>query len=365
MKLSPGHRCHRGDCRDRGRRSRRDYRRDRGDGRDGATRRRRSGHRKLGVGARATAISATRADTAAKIRVPPTPHPPHATSCRETASDSIWSAPRPVKVVSRPPYCIDAGSALKSGAAACARGAPFRDASPLLKGLGDEASFGLVTVGLLSLGLLSYSCANGDTVSGTAGTGQRATAAPARPAPAAPSSTGTGGTPPGGSTAPAPAAPSSPAPAARARVASYRHRRNAHGWLDRHRRHRHHRHRRHRRDGDGGTSGAACGSGSPSARSASSRCPLWAADAGQGRIRRRRSGSTIAPGTFSACGMPCMLTMTGTLMLRKPQLRRIFIPRVQHRPRQRGRDSCRGDAARPGITVTFTNTSNAPVAASR
>jgi hypothetical protein len=59
---------------------------------------------------------------------------------------------------------------------------------------------GLVTVGLLSLGLLSYSCANGDTVSGSSGNGGSNPGTGGSTSTGGSNSTGTGGTHTGGST---------------------------------------------------------------------------------------------------------------------------------------------------------------------
>ena len=59
---------------------------------------------------------------------------------------------------------------------------------------------GLVTVGLLSLGLLSYSCANGDTVSGSSGNGGSNSGTGGSTSTGGSSSTGTGGTHTGGTT---------------------------------------------------------------------------------------------------------------------------------------------------------------------
>ena len=112
----------------------------------------------------------------------------------------------------------------------------------------------------------------------------------------------------------------------------------------------------------GGTSGAACGSsfavsavGFVSMPAVGGGC--WSGFASDGGD----TGSTIAPGTFSACGMPCMLTMTGMLNASvSPNY-----AGYSYLGFNIGQDSVGGAAMTvtpqgSGLTVTFTNTSNAP-----
>ena len=221
---------------------------------------------------------------------------------------------------------------------------------------------GLVTVGLLSLGLLSYSCANGDTVSGTTGNGT-GNGGSSSTGTGGSSSTGTGGTHTGGSTGTGTGGTHTGGSTGTGGIIT---------------------------TGTGGThTGGVTGTGgivttgtggtvvtgtggttTTSCTSSFAASPVgfvtmpavgggcWSGFASDGGD----TGSTIMPGAFSACGMPCMLTMTGTLNASvSPNY-----AGYSYLGFNIGQDNAGGAAAAvtpqgSGITVTFTNTSNAPV----
>jgi hypothetical protein len=221
---------------------------------------------------------------------------------------------------------------------------------------------GLVTVGLLSLGLLSYSCANGDTVSGSTGSGgSSSTGTGGNSSSTGGNSTGTGGTHTGGVTGTGGTHTGGTTGTGGTIVSGTG---GTHtggttgtggtivtgtgGTIV---------------TGTGGTSGAACGSsfavsavGFVSMPAVGGGC--WSGFASDGGD----AGSTIAPGAFSACGMPCMLTMTGTLNASVSP----SYAGYSYLGFNIGQDNAGGTAAAvtpqgSGITVTFTNTSAAPV----
>ncbi len=75
------------------------------------------------------------------------------------------------------------------------------------------------------------------------------------------------------------------------------------------------------------------------------------------------AGSTIMPGAFSACGTPCMLTMTGTLNASNSTNNYAGYSYLGFNI---GQDSAGGTATAvtpqgSGVTVTYTNASSAPV----
>jgi hypothetical protein len=223
---------------------------------------------------------------------------------------------------------------------------------------------GLVTAGLLSLGLLSYSCANGDTVSssnGTGGSNSNSTGGSNSNGTGGSNSNGTGGTHTGGVTGTGGIITSGTGGTHTGGVTGTG---GTHtggvtgtggivtsgtgGTIV---------------AGTGGTSGAACGSsfavsavGFVSMPAVGGGC--WSGFASDGGD----AGSTIAPGAFSACGMPCMLTMTGMLNASVSPTYAGY----SYLGFNIGQDNAGGTAAAvtpqgSGITVTFTNTSAAPV----
>jgi hypothetical protein len=178
---------------------------------------------------------------------------------------------------------------------------------------------GLVFVGLLSLGLLNYSCANGDTVSGSTGGGQGGSSSTGTGGNGSGTGgnssgtggthtggstgaggthtggntgtggilTGTGGTHTGGSTGTGGISPGTGGVSPGTGGTS---------------------------TGTGGTGVTTCGTSFDVTAAGFVTMPAvgggcWSGFASDGGD----AGSTISPGAFSSCGMPCMLTMTGTL----------------------------------------------------
>jgi hypothetical protein len=222
---------------------------------------------------------------------------------------------------------------------------------------------GLVIVGLLSLGLFSYSCANGDTVSGSTGTGgssSTGTGGSNSTGTGGSNSTGTGGSHTGGTTGTG----GSHTGGSNGTGGIISGTGGSHtggttgtggtvtgtgGTVV---------------TGTGGTTTASCGStfevginGFVTMPAVGGGC--WTGFASDGGD----AGSTIMPGTFATCGSPCMLTMTGTL---NASTAANSYAGYSYLGFNIGQDS--GGAAvaavapkGSGITVTFTNTSAAPV----
>ncbi|HTB61700.1 MAG TPA: hypothetical protein VLC06_27760 [Polyangia bacterium] len=219
----------------------------------------------------------------------------------------------------------------------------------------------LVMVGLLSLGLFSYSCANGDTVSGTTG-GGTGNGGSNSTGTGGSSSTGTGGTHTGGSTGTGGFVTTGTGGTHTGGSTGTGGIRGTGGITT---------------SGTGGTivTGTGgittTGTGGTTTTSCSSfgvtaagfvSMPAvgggcWSGFASDGGD----AGSTIAPGAFSTCGMPCMLTMTGMLNASvSPNY-----AGYSYLGFNIGQDSVGGAAMTvtpqgSGLTVTFTNTSNAP-----
>jgi hypothetical protein len=220
----------------------------------------------------------------------------------------------------------------------------------------------LVMVGLLSLGLLSYSCANGDTVSGTTG-GGTGNGGSDSTGTGGSSSTGTGGTHTGGVNGTGGFVTTGTGGTHTGGTTGTGGIRGTGGTTT---------------SGTGGTivtgtggtivtgtggaTATSCGSSFMVAANGFVSMPAvgggcWSGFASDGGD----SGSTIAPGAFSTCGTPCMLTMTGTL-------------NSSVSPTYAGYsylgfnigqtlESTTAGTVTPqgsGITVTFTNTSAAP-----
>jgi hypothetical protein len=218
----------------------------------------------------------------------------------------------------------------------------------------------LVIVGLLSLGLLSYSCANGDTVSGTTGSGT-GNGGDNSTSTGGSNPTGAGGTRTGGSTGTGGVNPGTGGTHTGGTTGTGGIRGTGGinpgtggvnpgtGGIT--------------TTGTGGTTTVSCGStfavginGFVTMPAVGGGC--WTGFASDGGD----AGSTIAPGAFSTCGSPCMLTMTGTLNASNAAN---MYAGYSYLGFNIGQDSSGATTATvapkgSGITVTYTNTSAAP-----
>ncbi len=221
----------------------------------------------------------------------------------------------------------------------------------------------IVFVGLLSLGLFNYSCANGDTISGTTGNGGSTGDGGSGPGTGG-NGPGTGGTHTGGSTGTGGISPGTGGTHTGGSTGTG----GSHtggttgtggivtstggitgtGGTS---------------TGTGGASTAACGSafavsavGFVSMPAVGGGC--WTGFASDGGD----AGSTIMPGPFSACGSPCMLTMTGTLNASvSPDYAGYSYLGFNVAQDNAGGAATTVAPKGSGITVTFTNGSSAPV----
>jgi hypothetical protein len=217
---------------------------------------------------------------------------------------------------------------------------------------------GLVTVGLLSLGLLSYSCANGDTVSGGGSGGSSSTGTGGVNSTGGTNTTGTGGTNTtgtggikgtGGIITTGTGGTHTGGVTGTGGIVSTGGITGTGGTVT---------------TGTGGTTSVSCGStfavginGYVTMPAVGGGC--WTGFASDGGD----AGSTIMPGPFSSCGANCMLTMTGTLNASNAAN---SYAGYSYLGFNIGQDSSGGTATavKPkgsGVTVTFTNTSAAPV----
>src|SRR5450631_521684 len=223
---------------------------------------------------------------------------------------------------------------------------------------------GLVIVGLLSLGLLSYSCANGDTVSGSTGSGgsnSTGTGGSNSTGTGGSSSTGTGGSHTGGSTGTGGShtggSTGTGGSVSTGTGGSHTGGSTGTGGIvttgtggS-------------TTTGTGGSTSVSCGSAFEVGINGFVTMPAvgggcWTGFASDGGD----AGSTIMPGSFSTCGSPCMLTMTGTL--NASNMANSYAG-YSYLGFNVGQDSGGTAVAAvtpkgSGVTVTFTNTSSAP-----
>jgi hypothetical protein len=225
----------------------------------------------------------------------------------------------------------------------------------------------LVIVGLLSLGFLSYSCANGDTVSGTTGNGTGNGGSNSTGTGGSSStgtggnSTGTGGTHTGGTTgaggthtggstgtggiiAGGTGGTHTGGTTGTGGIVTT----GTGGTVV---------------TGTGGTTTASCGNAFAVGINGYVTMPAvgggcWTGFASDGGD----AGSTIMPGTFSTCGAGCMLTMTGTLNASNAANSYAGYSYLGFNIAQDSGGAITTVAPKgSGVTVTFTNTSSAPV----